>query len=322
MSNYQGMIHRITDTICGQLAERHNYILVGDNSSGKSEVLLKVVEHEIDQAVYFIDSVNRTFDAHKVELVSKAYKSLNFDSKDVVDYRINPFNFNLQDTFHAATCIEQLFDKYSGELRGMCKSFLQKDIRIDRENLEAGLAENKVRVDGNEVQLSSGYQAVLRLFSEVLFFRDAMQLRGWSNGVVVIDEIDEYLSPKYSAEILNFLQEQFPVMSFLVTTHSLDVVRCTQNANLLILHELSYEIYTSQELKSTVSAEDIFVRLFFSGDIIHRSDDDFVDERLRVLLNLKIAGVWDEKAENELKWIQCRKLQPHQKMICKQIEEW
>ena len=71
-----------------------------------------------------------------------------------------------------------------------------------------------------------------------------------------------------------------------------------------------------------VSAENIFTDLFFEDCVIHPSDNDWQDERLRALLNSKIAGVWDEKMQKELGEMEYETLLPHQKMIYKQIEEW
>ena len=56
--------------------------------------------------------------------------------------------------------------------------------------------------------------------------------------------------------------------------------------------------------------------------MIHPSDNDWVDEKLRALLNSRIAGVWDEKLQKELWEMEYEELLPHQKMIYKQIEEW
>lgn len=322
MSNYQIMINRITNMIYDDFLLGKNYILVGDNSSGKSEILRSIVEKKIDQAIYFIDSVNRTFDASKVEFLSKTYQSIKLDARNVVSERLSPFNFNLQDTFYAATCIEQLFDKYHLKISDMCKKLLNRDIQIVRVNLEAGLTENKVVIDGNETKLSSGYQAVIRIFCEILFFEDVMCAKGWDRGFIVIDELDEYLSPKYSTKIYNFLQTQFTKMNFFVTTHSLDMVKATNNINLVILHDTAYEIYTSGDLRNCISAEDIFAKLFFEENMVHTSNNDRVDEKLRILLNLKVAGLWDEKSQKELQEIANEDILPHQKMIYKQIKEW
>lgn len=322
MNSYQVMIQKVTEVICEHVSEGQNYILIGDNSSGKSEILRNVIEKKMAQSVYFIDSVNRTFDVNNVELVSKSYQHIKFDAKNVTADRINAFNFNLRDTFHAASCIEQLYDKYSSEITDMCETFLHKKFCIVRKNLGAGVAENKILMDGTEIQLSSGYQAIFRLFCELLFFDDVMQENKEEQGLVVIDEIDEYLSPKYSAQILNYLQEQFPKINFLVTTHSLDLVKCTRNTALIIIKDATYEIYANREVESVVSAEDIFTNLFFEEMKEHSSENDEIDEQLRKLLNLKIAGMWDETAQIELQKLKEEGTQAHQKMICKQIEEW
>ena len=322
MSSYHEMVERIAELIGENSEKGKSFILIGDNSSGKSDVLHRVVEQKLSDAVYLIDSVNRTFDADRVELMSKSYESVKLDSGEVTKERLLPFHFNLQDTFKAASCIEQLYDKYKTRLTEMCRGFFGKEIRIFREIVDMGIPENVVMIDGSRAKLSSGYQAVLRMFFEILYFCDVMEKRKWSQGLVVIDEIDEYLSPKYSAEIYNYLQSQFPGLVFLVTTHSLDLVKNSERADLIILYDAEYEIYTGQELEHMVSAENIFTDLFFKDRVIHPSDNDWVDEKLRALLNSRIAGVWDEKLQKELWEMEYEELLPHQKMIYKQIEEW
>lgn len=322
MSSYQEMVERVADLIGKNSELGKSFILVGDNSSGKSDVLYRVVEQKLPDAVYLIDSVNRTFDADRVELMSKAYEKVKLDSGEVVKERLLPFHFNLQDTFQAASCIEQLYDKYKDRLTELCREFLGKEIQILREIVDMGIPENVVMIDGSRAKLSSGYQAVIRLFCEILYFCDVMEDRKWPKGLVVIDEIDEYLSPKYSAEICNFLQKRFPKLVFLVTTHSLDLVRNSEHADLVILRDTEYEIYAGQELENAISAESIFTDLFFEERVIHPSENDWLDEKLRALLNSRIAGVWDEKMQKELRQMENEQLLPHQKMICRQIEEW
>lgn len=112
--------------------------------------------------------------------------------------------------------------------------------------------ENKVLIDGEEMKLSSGYQAIIRLFSELLYFCDVLKIQKWENGFVIIDELDEYLSPKYSARILNFLQDQFPHFNFLISTHSIDLVNNTKDIILIVLKGLTYQLYSMNEIKSKV----------------------------------------------------------------------
>ena len=52
--------------------------------------------------------------------------------------------------------------------------------------------------------------------------------------IVLIDEIDTYLHPKWQYEILNFLVMQFPNVQFIVTTHSPYVVGSIPNDKIKI----------------------------------------------------------------------------------------
>ena len=53
--------------------------------------------------------------------------------------------------------------------------------------------------------LSSGYQAIIRLLVELLYYQDMVIRRmKISSAWIVIDELDEFLSPRYSAVILEF----------------------------------------------------------------------------------------------------------------------
>lgn len=46
-----------------------------------------------------------------------------------------------------------------------------------------------------------------------------------TKAVVVIDEVDKYLSPLYTARIFPYLQERFPCYTFCVTTHARDLLK-------------------------------------------------------------------------------------------------
>ena len=171
--------------------------------------------------------------------------------------------------------------------------------------------------------LSSGYQAIIRILLELLYYQDmVIETNSLQYAWIVIDELDEYLSPKYSAKILSYLQHQFPELSFLVTTHSIDLVEASEDVNLIVLKDVNFKIYSSREMGTAILADDIFTNLCFENRKEHQSEDDEIDKRLRQLLNLRIAGVWDENAEDELRAISAKEILPHQKMICRQIKEW
>ncbi|WPN55423.1 AAA family ATPase [Pseudomonas sp. P9_31] len=68
--------------------------------------------------------------------------------------------------------------------------------------------------------LSSGYQAVLALALDIL----SVLRRGWEDassaeGIVLIDEIDAHLHPRWKMRIIQRLREVFPRLQFIATSH-------------------------------------------------------------------------------------------------------
>jgi len=57
--------------------------------------------------------------------------------------------------------------------------------------------------------------------------------------IVLVDEIDLHLHPKWQRTIMNFLTERFPNTQFIVTAHSPLVVQSAQNANIVLFRRES-----------------------------------------------------------------------------------
>lgn len=51
-----------------------------------------------------------------MELVGKSYENVSFDLRPILELRLDPLNFNLQDTFGVVSCIECLYAKYEQQL--------------------------------------------------------------------------------------------------------------------------------------------------------------------------------------------------------------
>ena len=322
MSSYLDTVNEISETILKGTCERKNYVIVGDNSSGKSDVLREVIRKDVKRTIYFIDSVNRTYDISKVELKGTSYKHVSFDYHKVLETRLEENNFNIQDTFCVIAGIELLYAKYSDQIKALLLEFLGVHLEIIQDGGGIVNVENIVHIDGERCSLSNGFQAIIRMISEILYFEEAMAVNGEAQGVVVIDEIDEYLSPRYSSKILEFLKSKFANMTFIVATHSIDLVENVEDIELIVMEKNQYTLYSNEALKDNGIIRNIFARIFFDDRFTQPSSDDSIDNRLRILLNRKIASEWDEKSQNELDEISAGDILPHQKMICKQIKEW
>jgi hypothetical protein len=89
-------------------------------------------------------------------------------------------------------------------------------------------------------QLSLGYRAMMtwvvdlasRMFAA--FPTSADPLREAS--VVLIDEIDLHLHPRWQRDLINYLDRHFPNVQFIATAHSPLVVQAAQGANIVVLH--------------------------------------------------------------------------------------
>lgn len=322
MIYYQNMINNTVEKIVQNSQYYKNSIIVGDNSSGKSEILKHIIERKMQDGIYFIDATNRTFDVDCVELESEDWKRVKLDKQCVVMYRIQPNNFNLQDTFYVTSSIEKLYAKYEQQISKLCKALLNIKFEIKAVKYQEGDMEKKAVLDGKIMTLSSGYQAILRIFIELLYFQDVVTENKIINPMIVIDEIDEYLSPKYSAKIFNFLAEEFSEFSFVVSTHSCDLVKHSKDFNLIVLDGKASDYYDSRDLEERVDIETIFTRLFFENEMEFKSENDEVDELLRKFLNRKLMKLWDEETQKQYDELKEEELAPHQRYLWKQIKEW
>ena len=89
-------------------------------------------------------------------------------------------------------------------------------------------------------QLGYGYQSMLswvidlckRMFDNYPLSDNPLH----EGAVVLVDEIDLHLHPKWQRDIISFLSAAFPNVQFIVTTHSPLVIQSMSNVNLYVLH--------------------------------------------------------------------------------------
>lgn len=135
---------------------------------------------------------------------------------------------------------------------------------------------------------------------------------------MVIDELDEFLSPKYSAQILEFLKKTFPWAKWLVTTHSCDLVTCTSDANLIVLDNNECEVMDIDDYTTMSEVQIIFERLFGTQPI-NMDETEYI---LRRLLNNRINNAWGTNDDESLNRLQKEILSASQQIILKEIQEW
>lgn len=95
-------------------------------------------------------------------------------------------------------------------------------------------------------QMSDGYKNTISLIADIAYRMATLNpqlgtsVLGKTDGVVLIDEVDLHLHPAWQHRILSDLQEIFPKVQFIVTTHAPAVISSAKSENLVILKD--YEV--------------------------------------------------------------------------------
>lgn len=87
--------------------------------------------------------------------------------------------------------------------------------------------------------MSAGYQSLLWMIMDITFrialLNPEIKKSTEAEGIILIDEIDMHLHPKWQWKILDTLQDNFPKIQFVVATHSPIIISSNKGANLIQL---------------------------------------------------------------------------------------
>lgn len=90
MKSYQNMINRLTGILSEDSLPYKDSIIIGDNSSGKSDILKVLIQSDEEEKYYFIDAVNRYFNVNQV--INRSEPKIIY-SKEINIHRIDEDNF-------------------------------------------------------------------------------------------------------------------------------------------------------------------------------------------------------------------------------------
>ncbi len=120
-----------------------------------------------------------------------------------------------------------------------------KELGIDAKNNEL-VAKIQMSKDSEPYWLtydmmSDGFKAMINICAEIAY--RCIQLNGFigkeavrnTPGIVMIDEIDLFLHPHWQQHVLQDLQDAFPMMQFIVTTHSPFIVQSVDSRSVITL---------------------------------------------------------------------------------------
>lgn len=116
--------------------------------------------------------------------------------------------------------------------------------------MDSGELEALVSVTGRAPErhhytyMSDGFKAMISIVSEIAY--RCIQLNGFlketaikmTPGIVMIDEVDLYLHPRWQRHVLEDLQKAFPKIQFVVTTHSPFIVQSLKKGQLVSFDDM------------------------------------------------------------------------------------
>ncbi len=113
-------------------------------------------------------------------------------------------------------------------------------IQYDKQYEELTYLENGVSLPIR--LLSAGYQSVIWMILDIAYRMAVLNpnLRDnvtQSPGVVLIDEMDMHLHPKWQWNVIDALQKTFPNVQFIAATHSPILIAACKNGNLIFVEE-------------------------------------------------------------------------------------
>lgn len=139
-------------------------------------------------------------------------------------------------------------------------------------------------------QLSSGYSAIIKIVSNIILKMNKETDTNFDvEGVVLIDEIETHLHVSLQKIILPFLQNFFPNIQFIVTTHSPFVLTSVKDS---IIFDLENEIEVEDLSKHSYSS---IVESYFNTDEYSR----IIKGKYERYLELKRSSI-SENSEDEI----------------------
>jgi len=156
-------------------------------------------------------------------------------------------------------------------------------------------------------QLSAGYKGVItiicdliaRLYEKQPYVIEVKDFRG----VVLIDEVELHLHPKWKYNFMKKLRDTFPLVQFIVTTHSTTVILGASkeavfykiykdNGKVTISNQIANEGYTSNSLVSsplfdmeTITSRD-YDKVVSSDDYIYEKIHQVVAQKIKNNINI------------------------------------
>lgn len=337
----------IENLIIQNIEDKKEIYILGENGDGKTLLLQaltialkgtqkdgqeKFREIENDFKLEISDSLGKKYDSKSTYKNMFAYGANRNNScqmnEDETGY-LTLFNNSL-DLKNPITWLKTLdHSEAKGETnvisvaqaKELIKEILNKDVEIEISSTEVIFKEKGSPVEFD--RLSAGYKGVITILCDLLvrlaenqpYITDINDYQG----VVLIDEVELHLHPKWKYNFVKRLRKTFPLIQFIFTTHSPTVILGAskeavfykiykEEGEVCISEQIKNEGYTNNSLITsplfdldTLSSRDLDNKDISSDDYIYSKIHKVVNEKIKDNINInedEILKLIDDELEN------------------------
>ena len=211
----------------------------GEKYTVRTRIKLEGNNESISQDVFHGDCVNKkgkhkeAKDFERDRIFAVAYgagRSVSgtesYEEYTLVDALYTLFNYehSLQNAELGARRIRFCSEEEWENLRNILKKILMME---DDEEISleiTGLYSNTRRGEGVFDTMSDGYKSLTSVIVDFLCWNLTYRLESFSlenlSGILIIDELEQHLHPRWQREIVKTLSDQFPKVQFICSTHT------------------------------------------------------------------------------------------------------
>lgn len=156
------------------------------------------------------------------------------------------------------------FDQVARTIRSILPIGDDDDLIIDK---RAGVCVSAQGQITPVLQLSEGYRSMFAMIADICrSFLDYWSILETAHGVVLIDEVETHLHPRWKMRVMTSLREAFPRVHFIATTHDPLCVRGMDDGEVIVLtRDNGGEVRLVQDLPSVAGmrAEQLLTSEYF-----------------------------------------------------------
>ncbi len=213
---------------------------------------------------------------------------------------INVEEFFMQADYEAKTSRSALSTAQRNKVKQLLLDILPEvtNLRIAKSQRGGRYVEVKTPYGWVKIsEMSLGYKSLIAWvvdFASRMYHYHSTKANPFSEpAVVLIDEIDLHLHPKWQRKVLGFLSKKFPNTQFIATAHSPLIVQAAANANLVLLKRKGAQVIidNNPEMVNNWRIDQVLTSDLFGLETSRRPDvQKMMDDRKKILSKEKISA--------------------------------